>query len=356
MWFPTVRSTSEDKTVGAWSLLLPTSLLMVLLLSGCSFGGDDTAEDSTDNGTVGAVDLADLPELASQISPSVVAIETAGGEGSGVIWTSDGTIVTNAHVVQDSEAVAVLFADGSRRDAEVFAVDVLTDLAVVQLVDTEIELPELPVAPELVDVGTPVLAIGNPLGFENSVTFGIVSGVQRSIPDAVGAQSLVDLVQTDAAISPGNSGGALIDLEGNLVGINVAYLPPQSSAVSVGFAIPSPTVIHVVEELLSEGEVRHAFLGVQLAPLEPRSARELPGQAEQGVIVVVVEAGGPADEAGLERGDVITDVDDDPIETVGDLLGVLRRSEPGELLSLEVSRDGETLMLPVVLTDRPVSE
>lgn len=328
--------------------------------TGCGLVDDDSAENpapaGSDQPTTDSSEVFDalahgLPALAEEVSAAVVAVETGIGEGSGVVWSADGIIVTNAHVVGETPTAVVLLADGSRLDASVVATDPFTDLAVLD-VETD-GLPALPVREDLVAVGTPVLAVGNPLGFENSVTFGLVSGANRSLPAAIAGPALVDLLQTDAAISPGNSGGALVDLEGRLVGINVAFVPPTAQAVSLGLAIPSPTVASVVEQLLATGEVQHAYLGVGLGLLTPRIADQLATAVERGAIVTSVEPGGPAAAAGLEQGDIIVEAGDDTVEGVGDLLGSLRRRAPGDRLELSVVRAGEPISVEVELGERP---
>ncbi|MFN3216535.1 MAG: S1C family serine protease [Acidimicrobiales bacterium] len=343
-----------------WSWL---SILAVALAASAGCGlvnDDDSAEPAAPSATGGATAdaaevfdaLADgLPVLAEQVSAAVVAVETPIGEGSGVVWSGDGTIVTNAHVVGDAPTAVVLLADGRRLDASVVATDPFTDLAVLD-VDAD-GLPALAVLDDLVAVGTPVLAVGNPLGFENSVTFGVVSGANRSLPAAIAGPALVDLLQTDAAISPGNSGGALVDLDGRLVGINVAFVPPTAQAVSLGLAIPSPTVAAVVEQLLATGEVQHAYLGVGLEMLTPVIADRLNTAVDRGAIVTSVEPGGPAETAGLEQGDIIAEAGGDTVEGVGDLLGALRRSAPGDELELSVVRAGERVAIDAELGERP---
>ena len=308
-----------------------------------------TAEPPADEEATGT--FADIPDVVQEVEPSVVAIEREGGEGSGVIW-SDEIVVTNNHVVEGASGVNVVFADGSRVEATVRATDPLTDLALVEL-DT-VNLPEATFAEHLPRVGALAIAIGNPLGLENTVTAGIVSAVHRAIPGAAqGAPALVDLIQTDAAISPGNSGGALVDADGRVIGINVAYLPPAARAVSIGFAIPSPTVIDVVEQLLEDGQAEHAFLGVEPAELTPQIAEQFDVEAERGVIVLGVVERSPAEAAGLRRGDVIVSLDGDSLETVEDLLSTLRRRSPGDTVDLRIVRDGEEQTVRATLQDRP---
>jgi S1-C subfamily serine protease len=292
-----------------------------------------------------------IPDIVQDLEPSVVAVQLESGEGSGVVW-NERIVVTNNHVVEGMDAVELVFADGSRADARVRASDPVTDLAILEVPDGN--LPGAEFAEQLPRVGELAIAMGNPLGLENTVTAGIVSAVHRSIPGAAqGAPALVDLIQTDAAISPGNSGGALVDGEGRVIGVNVAYLPPEARAVSIGFAIPSPTVIDVVEQLLEDGQAEHAFLGVEPGPLTPEIAERLDVPAERGVLVLGVVDDSAATEAGVREGDVITSIDGEPVETVEDLLGRLRQFEPGDMISLEVVRDGETQTLEATLRDRP---
>jgi serine protease DegQ len=297
--------------------------------------------------------FADIPDVVQEVEPSVVAIQRdGGGEGSGVIW-NDEIVVTNNHVVEGTQTVDVVFADGSRVEAAVRATDPQTDLAILD-VETG-NLPEATFAERLPRVGALAIAIGNPLGLENTVTAGIVSAVHRAIPGAAqgGAPALVDLIQTDAAISPGNSGGALVDADGRVIGINVAYLPPASRAVSIGFAIPAPTVIDVVGQLLEDGRAEHAFLGVEPAELTPQIAEQFDVEAERGVIVLGVVESSAAEAAGVQRGDVIVSIDGDPLETVEDLLATLRRRSPGDEVQLRVLRDGREQTITATLQDRP---
>ncbi|HMA47249.1 MAG TPA: trypsin-like peptidase domain-containing protein [Frankiaceae bacterium] len=209
-------------------------------------------------------------------------------------------------------------------------------------------LPPAQFRTDLPRVGELAVALGSPLGFENSATAGIISGLNRSIP-ASGrqSQSLVDLIQTDAPISPGNSGGALVDAQGRVVGISEAYIPPQAGAVSLGFAIPAATAVDVVDQLRRNGRARHAFLGVQVAPLTPEIASQLGVDRSDGVVVLEVVANGPAARAGLQPGDVITKLGDTPTPTVGDFLGELRRRAPGDRVRLEVLRGGQTRTVEV---------
>lgn len=215
----------------------------------------------------------DIPAIVRNVQPSVVAVLAQRGEGSGVIYRADGLILTNHHVVADAGALAVGFADGTRTPARIVASDRLSDLAVIAVDRTD--LPAATFATRLPEPGELAIAIGNPLGLENTVTAGIISGLSRTLPGAGGGPTLTDLLQTDAAISPGNSGGALVGGSSEIVGINVAYLPPSVGSVSIGFAIPASRAADVAEQLITLGRVRHPFIGLRSAPLTPAIAAQL---------------------------------------------------------------------------------
>jgi S1-C subfamily serine protease len=248
--------------------------------------------------------------------------------------------------------VTIAFADGVRANGSVVATDTLSDLAVVRADRTN--LPAADFASDLPPVGSLAIAIGNPLGFENSVTQGIVSGTGRAIPGAAQqAPALVDLLQTDAAISPGNSGGALVGGDGKVIGINVAYIPPSASAVSIGFAIPSPTVIDVVKQLISTGRAQHAYLGIQPAELTPQIAQQFALKVDAGVLVVDTPANTPAGKAGVRPGDVITSIDGKEVTTVEQLLSTLRQHKPGDQVALHIVRGTSEQDVKVTLGDFP---
>jgi len=301
-----------------------------------------------------------IPELVRQVEASIVAVLVTrsgveSGEGSGVIVRSEGVIVTNNHVVSGGTEITVALADGSQLPATLEATDPLSDLAILRI-DRD-GLPAMELADRYPEIGQLAVAVGNPLGFENTVTAGIISGLGRSIPASAthGGQSLVDLIQTDAAISPGNSGGALIGPDGRLVGINVAYIPPAAGAVSLGFAIPSPTVSDVVDELLEDGTAEHAYMGVQMATVTAQAADQLGLTVDSGAAVLSVEAGSPADEAGLREGDVITAIDGAVVRDLPALLTRLRRYDPGDTARLTVARTDGDVDVSIQFTARPTS-
>lgn len=293
-----------------------------------------------------------IPDLVDRVAPSVVTVITDRGLGSGVVWSSDGIVVTDNHVIAQSRTLEVAFADGRHSAAKVQASDPLTDLAIVKVERTG--LPAASFQDGLPRVGELAIAVGSPLGFENTVTAGIVSGLQRSIPgSAAQTQSLVDLIQTDAAISPGNSGGALLNARREVMGINEAYLPPSTGAVSIGFAIPAPTVSDIVGQLLKSGTAKHAFFGIQPAQLTTQIAEQLGLAQASGVVVLDVVAGGPAARAGLKPGDVITAIDGTQVETVEGFLATLRPHQPGEVVTAMLARDGRQQDVKVTLANRP---
>jgi S1-C subfamily serine protease len=293
-----------------------------------------------------------IPEIVAAVEPSVTSIVHDNGEGSGVVWNDEGVVVTNNHVVEGVNEVIVVFADGTRADGQVLATDPLSDLAVVRTDRTD--APPAQFATEIPPVGSLAIAIGNPLGFENSATAGIISGSQRAIPGAASqAPALVDLIQTDAAISPGNSGGALVGADMQVIGINVAYIPPSAGSVSLGFAIPAPTVTDVVTQLLEDGTAEHAYLGVLPAALTPEIVQEFDIPVSEGALIVEVPSGGPAAEAGIRPGDVITAIGETRVSTVEDLLGALRRQKPGDRVTVSLVRDGQESTVEVTLGDFP---
>jgi serine protease Do len=312
---------------------------------------------------------ADEPvaRVASLLSPSVVQINVSGikqtpfgaqkeeGMGSGVIYRSDGYIITNNHVVEGSRGVEVAFADGTTERGEVVGTDPTTDIAVVS-VDRD-DLPAAGFASGDPIVGQTAVAVGSPSGFESTVTSGIISGTGREIPaEYTGgrqAASLVDLVQTDAAISPGNSGGALADREGRVIGINAAYLPPaETGAENIGFAIPSDTAVSVADQLIQNGEAVHPYLGVYLSDLTQETASRFGSPVDSGALIEEVEPGSPAAAAGIQRGDIVTAAGSEEVRSSGDLLSALRNYMPGDTVRLTVLRNGEKTTLQANLAER----
>jgi serine protease Do len=316
---------------------------------------------------------ADEPvaQVASQVGPSVVQVnvdvtqntpfgpQSEEGIGSGVIYRDDGYIVTNNHVVKGATELNVAFADGTTEPAQVVGRDPRTEMAVIRVDRNDLPAARFNEDEDLV-VGQLAVAIGSPSGFESTVTSGVISGIGREFPaeftggDPAATSALTDLIQTDAAISPGNSGGALADRDGEVIGINVAYLPPSDTgAVNIGFAIPSDTAASVADQLIETGKVSSAYLGVETTDLSPEDAERFGLPVESGAIVGRVEPSSGADAAGVRRGDIIVRLGNDPIDNAGDLFGALRDYQPGDTVELTVVRDGEELTLDVTLGERP---
>jgi S1-C subfamily serine protease len=317
--------------------------------------------------------LASPAQAVSEIlAPSVVNISvrmTASGpfgqqysgaaEGSGVIYSSDGMIITNNHVVTDElgdavRQIEVTLITGEKLPATIVGTDPLTDLAVVK-VNADSDLPPATFVTEQPTVGEYAVAIGSPLGYENSVTLGIVSGLGRSIQGATGAEgvALTNLIQTDAPISPGNSGGALANASGQVIGINVAYESPLGGAVSIGFAIPSVVVTKVADEIISTGRATHAYMGVSTLTVTSDLQQQYDLSRSSGILVAQVTEGAPAAEAGIQQGDIIVKVGDRQMVESPDLLVAIRDRKPGDRVDVTIDRDGATLVITVTLEERP---
>ncbi|MGH2930885.1 MAG: S1C family serine protease, partial [Solirubrobacteraceae bacterium] len=296
--------------------------------------------------------FARIPSVVQAVQPEVVTVLTGQGVGSGVIYRSDGIILTNEHVVGTNRTVQIAFADGRREPGSVLAADRDTDLALVK-VDRK-DLPAATFQSTLPAVGSLAVVLGSPLGFEKSVTAGIVSGVHREIPgSAQQSAALVDLLQTDAPISPGNSGGAVVDGAGRVIGIAEAYIPPTQGAVAIGFAIPAATAVSVADQLLKTGHVRHSFVGIQPAQLTPELARELGVAETAGVLVYAVTPGGPAAQAQIQPGDVLIKLAGKPLRSVEDLFSALRDHSPGQTVAITLMRAEKRETANVKLSDKP---
>lgn len=298
---------------------------------------------------------ADIPTIVTNVQPSVVTVFTGrGGLGSGVVYSEDGLILTNEHVVRGRQNVEVGFADGRRVAGKVRATDEISDLALVEAERTG--LPAAKFQTDLPRIGELAIVIGSPLGFENTVTSGIISGLHREIPgSASSSQSLVDLIQTDAAISPGNSGGAVVNGRGEVIGISEAYIPPSTGAVALGFAIPAATAVKVADQLREDGTADHAFIGLGLAEITEPIANELGLPDTRGALALSVQEGGPAAKAGMRAGDVIIKLDGDEVASPEDLLAALRSKSPGQTVTVEFRRGTETQEAKVQLVARPAS-
>jgi S1-C subfamily serine protease len=289
-------------------------------------------------------------EAAERVSPSVAAVEVLRGarprgSGSAVAITPDGFLLTSAHVVAGGDRVRATFDDGRTLAAEIRGRDPLSDLAVLRTHDGELAAAELGDASSL-RVGQLVVAIGNPHGFGGSVTAGVVSALGRSLPTRAGATMRVvdDVIQTDAALNPGNSGGALCDSRGRVVGINTAV-----AGIGLGLAVPVNAVTReIVGALMRDGRMRRAYLGIAGGPrpLPPRMAREL--DARDGIEIVEVVDGSPAAAAGLRPGDIVFAVGGDRVAGTRDIQRKMLADAIGAPTSIELVRDGTALTVEAV--------
>ncbi|MCD4684373.1 MAG: trypsin-like peptidase domain-containing protein [Anaerolineae bacterium] len=363
--------------------VLTLSIAITLLFTGVAI--NTWRADAQDGGTPLAALPATAPyqpnaeelntaALYNRVTQAIVnvavATQTGGGTGSGFVIDGRGHIVTNNHVVEDAAYIEVTFVDGLILPALLVGRDPDADLAVIKVDPSAVALQPIQFADsDQVFVGQGVFAIGSPFGQDFTLTSGIVSGLDRSLRNA-DAFSIPELIQTDTAINPGNSGGPLLNWEGHVVGVNTAILSDSNSNSGVGFAIPSNTVRRIVPYLINQGYYDHAWLGIGIGDLYP-AQREAMGLSatQRGVIVTDVVQNGPAARAGLSgatgmintpmgsrvvNGDIITAVNEQPIDTMNDLIAYLEtQTLPGDVIMLTVLRAGNTLQLAVTLQPRP---
>ncbi len=290
--------------------------------------------------------------------------------GSGFVVDKEGTILTNAHVVEGAESVTVSFEEGGEEiDAEVKGVDPSTDLAALKVDPSDVEaLDPIPLGDSSeAEVGDPVVAIGNPFGYSRTVTTGIVSALQREIEAPNGFQ-IPNVIQTDAPINPGNSGGPLLDGQGRVIGINsqIATGGGQGS-VGIGFAVPVNTAKQLLPQLKKGGEIERAYLGIQMSDVTAELAKELDLPVDAGALIAEATEGGPADDAGLEGsdgtsdqgvpqgGDVLVEVDGETITGADDVAAAIADNSPGDEIEVVYYRDGERETAQVELGERPDS-
>ena len=277
------------------------------------------------------------------------------GQGSGfVIDSAKGYVLTNAHVVGDAVAnkgkIKVSLPNRDTFDATVVGSDTQYDVAVLKIDGKNLPSVTLSDSDDLV-IGEPALAIGNPFGFRNTVTVGVISAVDRSLDTGDGGR-LEGLIQTDAAINPGNSGGPLCDVDGRVVGINTAII---RGAEGMGFAIGASSIKPVVEEIIKFGRVKHGWSGMEFWDISRRVANRLGLAGTEGALVYEVYESGPAAEANIKPGDVITAANSGKITSVADIKGVLRKARPGDNLSLTLIRRGKTANVKITLAEVPES-
>lgn len=281
--------------------------------------------------------------------PDIPKEQIQRGLGSGFVVSSDGLIITNAHVVDGSDKVEVTLKDGRTFGGKVMGTDPLTDVAVIKI-EAE-NLPAVTFADsEQLQPGEWAIAIGNPLGLDNTVTTGIVSATGRTSAQVGVADKRVSFIQTDAAINPGNSGGPLLNAKGEVIGVNTAIIP---NAQGLGFAIPVNTARDIAEELIAKGKVDHSYLGIQMAEITPELKQQLKSRSNlevasnKGILIIEVVPNSPADNAGLRSGDVIQKIGDKSVATAEEVQQIVSKTKVGEKLALGLERDEKMLDIDV---------
>jgi S1-C subfamily serine protease len=312
--------------------------------------------------------LVPWPEIYNQIKHSVVLIQTELGLGSGFVYDLEGHILTNYHVIEDANTIQVTFLDGNVTNANSVGEDPYSDLAVIKVSSGATTLhPVVLGNSSALTVGEPVAAIGNPFGLSDTITSGIVSALGREL-EAPGGYLIIDVIQVDAAINPGNSGGPLVNLRGQVVGVNTAIISGSGTFAGVGFAIPSDTAKRELTDLITRGTYIHPWVGISGTDVTLAIAQYITLEKPQGFLIVEVVAGSPADQAGLQGGtdsvvidgqeimiggDVIVGVDDQPVRKLNDLVVYIERNKhPGDTVSLTIIRDGQQQLINLTLGER----
>lgn len=362
---------------------LSSVILLVILCAGAGFGGGwaatnlashSTADDAKsptmitpDGGTAPTADEEGISMVAAKVSPSVVSIVTTSGRspygsqqgaGTGVVISKDGYIMTNNHVIDNAREVSVILSDGTEyANVKVIGSDPLNDIAFIKVQNVSNLTPAQLGDSSKVRIGQRVVAIGNALGqFQNTVTSGIISATGRplvaSSADGSGSESLTDLIQTDAAINSGNSGGPLVDLSGRVIGINTAV---ATDANSIGFAIPINAARGVLAGVLDKGVILRAYLGVRYVDITAQIAVDEHLPSKRGAYVAAqggnpVVTGSPADKAGVKADDIILKVNDDVIGESASMSSIIGQYRPGDTITLTVLRDGKEHSLKVTLS------
>jgi len=269
--------------------------------------------------------------------------------GSGVIVSSQGLILTNNHVIATADAIEVALSDGRKMTATVVGTDPDTDLALIK-VDAN-DLPAITFASsDALNVGDVVLAIGNPFGVGQTVTQGIVSALGRS---HLGINIYENFIQTDASINPGNSGGALINTEGNLVGINSAIYSRSGGSMGIGFAIPTTLARQVMEQIAAQGNVTRGWIGIEAQDITPELAESFRLNKAQGALIAGVLKHSPADRAGLRSGDILVAIEGKPVTDSGSMLNLIAALQPNQKATLQIVRDGAIANIAIIIGKRP---
>ena len=365
-------------------VIATAAIIFAVFVSFNSIADNDTSELIVTNGnygeTIGEVtgiersyeySLIDIFEKSEEsiVQVSVLRGESDGGMGSGFVYSDEGYVITNQHVVQNAEKVMITFLDGEAYIGNVVGSDRDLDIAVVKVEPTNTYLQPIKIGDSSeLKVGEKIAAIGNPFGLSGSMTSGIVSQMGRLLPQETG-YSIPDVIQTDAAINPGNSGGPLINMKGEVVGINTAIQSATGEFSGIGFAVPSNTVKKVVPVLIQDGEFKHPWMGISGTDVDPELAEVRELNSSKGFLVVSVIEGSPAESAGLLGvtetkemdgrefaldGDIILSIDGETVRKISDILVHLQREKSvGDEMVLSVNRNGEILELTMILEERP---
>ena len=315
--------------------------------------------------------LIDIFEKSEEsiVQVSVLRGDSDGGMGSGFVYSDEGYVITNQHVVRDAEKVMITFLDGESYIGDVIGRDRDLDIAVVKVNPSNTYLQPIKIGDSSkLKVGEKIAAIGNPFGLSGSMTSGIVSQMGRLLPQESG-YSIPDVIQTDAAINPGNSGGPLINMKGEVVGINTAIQSATGEFSGIGFAVPSNTVKKVVPDLINNGEFKHPWMGISGTDVDPELAEARGLNSSKGFLVVSVIEGSPAEQAGLVGvtdteeidgreialdGDIIISIDEKTVRKISDILVHLQREKSvGDEMVLTINRNGEIMELTMILEERP---
>ena len=346
--------------VGRWLVLFA-----VLLLSGQTALAQDNTLSAYERATIALFERSKDSVVYITTSQTVRDVWTRNvltvpqGSGSGFIWDNQGHIVTNYHVIEGASKATVTLSDGQQYNATLTGASAAHDLAVLKI-DAKFKRPTpVPIGSSAnLHVGQHVFAIGNPFGLDWTLTTGVISALNRALPNKRSNRIIENLIQTDAAINPGNSGGPLLDSRGRLIGINTAIYSPSGASIGISFAVPVDTVSRVVPELIKNGEYTQPVLGIEIDdPLNKRLIRAL---GVQGVYVLGIQRGSGAARAGLRGptrdqggsivpGDIITAINDEPVTSVAKLLATLDRYRPGQTVTLTIQRGKKSIKKPVKL-------
>jgi len=369
-----------------------TGLVLILIVAGLGFSLVKLNDLSARNDAISreleslkTSKISTVPQEATvidaynKVAPSVVFITSTiltfdfrrqvvpqEGVGSGAIVSSEGYILTNNHVVEGAEFITVSLGDGEEIEAELIGTDPSHDLAVIKIPQDDLPVAEMGNS-EGLEIGQSVVAIGNPFSLERTATVGVISALERTL-EAEDGGLMTGLIQTDAAVNPGNSGGPLVNLNGEIIGINTAIISPSGGSVGIGFAIPINLAKRVMEELITRGKVANPFMGLFVASVEELPVENLGISVDSGVLIVDLAVGGPAEKAGLKGsdrevrvgrvrypagGDIIIGINDYSIRTAEDLIIFIAGKSVGDEVEVTFVRDGDVQTTTVVLEELP---